>query len=87
MEISLNMAEQIPLNDTGFEKFEKDVLNQVMANSKDILETFKFSMIYNLGVSEKQNKQTIQALRRFRKENWDSKLSRDEAYKKYLKLY
>ena len=34
--------------------------------------------------TKKQNKDTIIALKKFRKENWDKSLSRNEAYKRYI---
>ena len=81
------MQKQIQLNEDTFQQMEKDVINQVTEISKSIIETFKFKLLYDSKVSTKQNKKTLKELKKFRAKHWDSKISRDEAYKKYLNLY
>lgn len=71
----------------GFNKIEQDILNNVMSTSKAILETFKFKIIYSLGVTKKDEDKCLKFLKEFRKKNRDPNLSRNEAYKKYLNLY
>ena len=68
----------------------RDILNQVMATSKSLIETFKFNIIYNSKVSEKQEKETAKAVKDYRNENWnkalkEAKWDKDKAYKLYLK--
>lgn len=81
------MKTQVVLNEKSFEHMEKEILDEVMKNSKDMLETFKFRMIFGMKLeSSKVNKTSI-GLKEFRKKNWNEKMERDEAYKKYLNLY
>ncbi len=75
------------LSETQFDKMEKNIITQVTDISKALIETFKFRMLYDAKVSKKQNQKTIKALKEFREKNWDKKLSRPEAYKKYMALY
>jgi len=77
---------KVEFDKEDFGRMEKEILEEVMSNSKSMIETFKFRMIYGLNMNKKINK-TISGLKKFREKNWDSKLSRSEAYKKYLKLY
>lgn len=77
-------------NIQSFDKMEKDILNQVMATSKSLIETFKFNMIYNSKVSEKHEKGTAKAVKDYRNENWnnalkESKGDENKAYQLYLK--
>ncbi len=81
------MVEQMTLDQSNFERMEKDILDQVMEVSTAILETFKFKMIYDLKVTPEQKKKTLANLREFREKNWDKTLSRKEAYEKYVNLY
>lgn len=55
--------------------------------SKAMIEGFKFKMIYGINVSQKQNQKTVKDLKEFRAKNWNSKLNKKEAYKRYLKTY
>ena len=66
---------------------EESILKQVMDTSKSLIETFKFKMLCETRISEKQDKRTLKALKEFREKNWDSKLTRSEAYKKYIGMY
>ncbi|MDP3765990.1 MAG: hypothetical protein Q8R04_05750 [Nanoarchaeota archaeon] len=81
------MQKQIPLNEQTFQEMERNILSQVTEISKSIIETFKFKMLYDSKISRKQNEKTMKELKEFRAKNWDGKLSRNEAYKKYLNLY
>ena len=77
-------------NTQSFDRMERDILNQVMATSKSLIETFKFNIIYNSKVSEKQEKETAKAVKDYRNENWnkalkEAKWDKDKAYKLYLK--
>ncbi len=54
---------------------------------KSLAEILKFMMIYGNSVTKTENKKTLVALKKFRAENWDSKIPRKEAYKKYVSLY
>ena len=81
------MQEQVNMEKMNFQKMENQLLNQIMEVSKSMIETFKFRMIYGTKVSKEQNNNTLKNLKQFRSQNWDSKSSRNEAYKKYLKLY
>ena len=81
------MEEEIVLNQEEFNKMEKRILKHVKDTSVSFLETIKFHMLYGTKVTPKQNKTTIKSLKDFRTKNWDSKVSRNEAYKKYLKHY
>ena len=81
------MERQVSMNKQTFHEMEKNIINQVTGISKSIIETFKFKMLYDSKVSAKQNKKTLKDLKEFRAKNWDRKVSRDEAYKKYLNLY
>ena len=74
-------------DDEKFNQMKKEILEEVMNNSKSMIETFKFRMIYGLNVKKDKMSKTLNGLNKFRKKNWDSKLSRTEAYKKYLNLY
>ena len=78
------MEAQIQMNEQNFEQMEKRVLNQVMAMSKSMIESFKFRMIYGTKITEEQNQQTLKALQDFRQKNWDSSVSKKEAYKKFM---
>ena len=81
------MPAQIQLNESNFNQMEQRVLDQVMAVSKSMIESFKFRMIYGTKITTKQNQRTLKALQDFRSKNWDPKLSKKEAYKKYMALY
>ena len=78
------MTAQIQMNEQNFEQMEKRVLDQVMAMSKSMLESFKFRMIYGTKISSEQNQKTLKALQDFRQKNWDSSASKKEAYGKYV---
>ena len=81
------MERPITMNKETFHEMENNIMNQVTEVSKSIIETFKFKVLYDLKVSPKQSKKSLKELKKFRAKNWDSKISRDEAYKKYLNLY
>jgi hypothetical protein len=81
------MGRQISMNEQTFHEMEKNIIDQVTEISKSIIETFKFKMLYDSKVSKKRNEKTLKELKEFRAKNWDDKLSRNEAYKKYLNLY
>lgn len=81
------MSKQICLNQENFQEIEKDILDKVMTVSKSMIETFKFKMIYGTQISSELNEKTIKGLKKFRTKNWDNKLNKDKAYKKYLNLY
>ena len=81
------MAQRITLDESHFKQLEEQVLHQVMEVSKSILETFKFKMVYDGNVTPEQKKRTLAHLREFREKNWNKKLSRKEAYEKYVNLY
>lgn len=80
-------AQEVCFNQETFQQIEQDVLNQVMATSKAMLETFKFRMLYGIHVTKKQNQETLDALKQFR-EKYAKNVGKDEeAYKKYLHIY
>ena len=81
------MTEQIILEKSHFEQMEKEILEQVMEVSKSMIESFKFRLIYGSKVTPEQNQRTLKALQEFRDKNWDTSVSKKEAYKKYLSLY
>ena len=81
------MEKQISLNEETFQAMEKDILKQVTDISKSIIETFKFKMLFDLQVTSKQNKKILKGLKEFRLKNWDTKLTKDEAYNNYINLY
>ncbi len=81
------MAHQISLSKEKFEEAEKNILKQVIATTKSLIEIFKFRMIYGTKVSSKQNKEALRDLKKFRVKNWDPALNRKEAYKKYFESY
>jgi len=81
------MPAQIQLNENNFNQMEQRVLDQVMAMSKSMLESFKFKMIYGTKITTKQNQRTLKGLQDFRRKNWDKSLSRKEAYKKYMNQF
>jgi len=70
-----------------FNEMEKHLLDQVMEVSKSMIESFKFRLIYGTKVTPEQSQKTLKALQDFRAKNWDSSVSRKEAYKKYVNLY
>jgi len=78
--VVFKMQKQMALVKDSFEK------NAVEA-AKSLIESLNFKMICENGVSKKHNKRTLAGLREFRAGNWDKKLSRDEAYKKYMSSY
>ncbi len=71
----------------NFDEMEKRLLDQVMEVSKSMIESFKFRLIYGSKVTPEQNQRTLKALQDFRAKNWDTSVSKKEAYKKYLALY
>ena len=75
------------LDESQFKQLEKDLLDQVMNVSKAMIESFKFRLIYGSKVTPEQNQRTLKALQDFRAKNWDTSVSKKEAYKKYLNLY
>ncbi len=79
--------EDICLTEENFDKIEKDILNEVTNVSKSLIASFKFRMLYGTKVTKKQNKQTLKHLKEFRTKHWDKKLSRKDAYKKYVNMY
>ena len=79
---------QMP-NIQNFNEMEERILNQVMTTSKSIIESFKFNIIYNSKVSEKQEKDTAKAVKDYREKNWskalkEAKGNKDKAYQLYL---
>ncbi len=83
------MAEQLSMDQNlkHFNQIEKDLLDQVMEVSKSMIESFKFRLIYGSKVTPEQNQRTLKALQDFRAKNWDTSVSKKEAYKKYMNLY
>lgn len=81
------MEQKIEIDKKSFDQIEKNVLKEVMNISKSILETFKFNMIYSLKIKPSSTNKTLIALKEFREKNWDNRLDRNKAYKKYLSLY
>ncbi|MBS3132663.1 hypothetical protein J4470_00850 [Candidatus Woesearchaeota archaeon] len=61
---------------------EEKVLGEVMAASKALLESFKFSIRYHSRVSEEQEKRTETVLKKYRNENWKRALSKAKGNKK-----
>ncbi len=80
-------AQEVCLDQETFQKMEKNVLDQVMNTSKALLETFKFSMLYGTNITEKQNKENIEALKQFRAKHAKNIGSDLVAYKKYIETY
>lgn len=68
----------------NFEQFEKEALDEVMTASKNILESFKFSMILNSKVTDNMQEQTNKKLKEYRKEHG---LKDIKNYKDYVKDY
>ncbi|MBS3176314.1 hypothetical protein J4457_03695 [Candidatus Woesearchaeota archaeon] len=81
------MEAQTEFDERSFNKTEQEILNQVMDNSKAILESFKFRMIFCLKVDSSKVDKTLKHLKEFRNKNWDKGTDRKTAYKKYLSLY
>ena len=81
------MGEQMSMDLKNFDEMEKRLLDQVMEVSKSMIESFKFRLIYGSKVTPEQNQRTLKALEDFRAKNWDTSLSKKEAYKKYMNLY
>lgn len=70
-----------------FNEFEKIALKEVMATSRDILESLKFALIFASKVTPEMQKETIVALKDYRgKENFSGR-NRAEAYEAYIKDY
>ena len=80
-------AQEVCLDQETFQKMEKNVLDQVMNTSKALLETFKFSMLYGTRVTEKQNKENIEALKQLRTKQAKNIGTDPVAYKKYIETY
>ncbi len=72
------------MDEQNFNQMEQRVLDQVMAMSKSMIESFKFRLIYGTKITDEQNQKTLKALQDFRQKNWDSSSNKKEAYKKYL---
>ncbi len=66
---------------------EDKVLRDVLNTSKSMIETFKFGVVCGLNIEPPKLNKTLSGLSEFRKKNWDNKLGRNKAYKKYLNLY
>ncbi|MBI2582602.1 hypothetical protein HYV87_05760 [Candidatus Woesearchaeota archaeon] len=81
------MVNQVCLDESEFKQMEERLLSQITDISKAILETFKFKMIYDSKVTPQQKKKTLAHVQEFREKNWDKKVSRKEAYEKYVDLY
>lgn len=81
------MDQKFKFDEKNFNQMESEILKEVLNTSKSIIETFKFRMIYGSSINPSKAKKTLTGLKKFRKENWDTKLVRNEAYKKYLNLY
>lgn len=74
-------------DEKSFNLAEKEILKEVMHHSKSIIETFKFRMISGLNMKQAEVNKTLKGLAKFREKNWNKRLSRNKAYKKYLSLY
>ncbi len=61
---------------------EERVLNEVMAMSKALIESFKFQLRYYSKVSEEQEKKTLLFLEKYRNNNWKLALSKAKGNKK-----
>jgi polyphosphate kinase len=81
------MNSEIMFDEKRFDRMEKRVLKEVLENSKSMIETFKFRMIYSLNMDKNKENKTLKGLKEFRNKNWDSKLSKSEAYEEYMNLY
>jgi hypothetical protein len=81
------MTKQIVVNKSSFEQMEKGILKQVTNVSKSIIESFKFNMLLNMELTNKQKNKAQSGLKVFRSKNWDSKLSKEDAYKNYINNY
>ena len=81
------MQKQELMSEKKFEEFEKQVLKQVMETSKAVLESHRFRAFYGIKVTPELNDKTLKGLKDFRAKNWDNSVSKEEAYKKYLRLY
>ena len=75
------------MDESKLQQLEQKILNQVMEVSKSTIESFKFRLIYDLKVTNEQQKKTLSNLKKFREKNWDKAVSRKEAYEKYINLY
>ncbi len=80
------MTQNICLDKKDFQRMENKILKDVLNISRSMIETFKFRVIYGLNIESSELNKTLSGLSEFRKKNWDNKLSRNEAYKKYLTL-
>jgi len=81
------MAQNICLDKENFQKMENEILKDVLSTSKSMIETFKFRIICGLNITQPKINKTLSDLNKFRKQNWDSRLGKNKAYKKYLDLY
>ncbi|MBS3136495.1 hypothetical protein J4401_06075 [Candidatus Woesearchaeota archaeon] len=81
------MDTEAQFDDKSFDKMEKEILAEVMENSKSIIETFKFRMIFGVHLDKDVAEKTSEGLKEFRQKNWDTKISQNDVYKKYLNLY
>lgn len=75
-----------------FDRMEKKILNEVVSISKSLIDTFKFSMVYNSKVSQEQEKKTENAVSGYRNKHWAEALKKsngdkDKAYNLYLEKY
>lgn len=61
---------------------EESMLDEVMAMSKALIESFKFQIRYYSKVSEEQEKKTLLFLKKYRKNNWKMALSKAKGNKK-----
>ena len=68
----------------NFSRFEEELIKEVMKDSRNILESFKFSMIFNSKVTPEMQKQTQKNLKRYRNEHG---LKNIEGYEEYVKGY
>lgn len=61
---------------------EDRVLDEVMAASRALMESFKFQLRYHSKVSEAQEKKTARLLQGYRDKNWKTALSKAKGNKR-----
>lgn len=79
---------QLSLN-KNFQEIENNVLAQVMATSKSILNAFMFHMIYSTGVNEESSLNNAKLMKEYRENGWEEALKKfsgneEKAYQYYI---
>lgn len=70
------MSEYTISDQAGLKKVGESILNQVMETSKSLIKTFEVHMIYSSKVTEKQEEQTLEKVKRYRALQWKKALVR-----------